>query len=131
MTWPFLPHHIAVADLVIVFHLALDVGDGKSFRGAAGEVALEHATHVVECQVGVVGERHLVDDFGDGAFSASRILRAEVSRRMYIWISLDMENDGSPSLSRYSSMKLFTMPSFVSISGGWMSKVPPELNRVM
>ena len=90
MTWPFLPHHIAVADFVIVFHLALNVGDGKPFRGAAGEVALEHAAHVVERQVGVVGERHLIDDLGDGAFQFADI-RAGVLGDVHLNITRDGE----------------------------------------
>ena len=49
---------------------------------------------------------------------------------MYIWMSSGMLKSCDPSDSRYSSTKLFTMPSFVSISGGWMSNVPPELKRL-
>ena len=89
MTGPFLPHHIAVTDLVVVLHLALDVGDGEPFRGAAGEMALEHAAHVVERQVGVVGECHLVDDLGDGAFQLADI-RAGVLGDVH----LDVARDG-------------------------------------
>ena len=37
---------------------------------------------------------------------------------IYICISSGMEKLAFPSVARYSSTKLFTMPSFVSISGG-------------
>ena len=50
---------------------------------------------------------------------------------MHICTSSGMLIGPDCSISSYSRMKLLTMLSLVSISGGWMSNVPPELKRVL
>ena len=118
---------VAVLHLEEALDLLLDVLNGEILRSSAGKMVFKQRADIGDGEVGLIEERHLVNHLGDGAFQLSY-----VGARVFRYVHLNILGDDEvlpPSALRYSLMKLLTMPSFVSISGGWMSMVPPWLNR--
>ena len=79
-----------MAHLVEVLHFLLNVGDGEALRRAAGEVVLQQRAHVVQLEVGLVEERHLVDHLRDGALQLADV-RAGAFRDVHLDVVGDVE----------------------------------------
>ena len=64
----FFTNELGMTDLVEVLDFLLYIRDCEPLRRTAGEVVLKQIPYVGEADIGLVEERHLVDDFGHGAF---------------------------------------------------------------